>query len=65
MRDLLPEGSSLGDIGGHVGQRKPQRLKLTDRMAELLALLKICPRVLKGGASDADSACCGMYTGDV
>jgi 5,6,7,8-tetrahydromethanopterin hydro-lyase len=39
MRDLLPEGSSLGDLGGHVGQRKPQRLKLTDRMAELLALL--------------------------
>jgi hypothetical protein len=52
MRDLLPEGSSLGDLGG---QRKPQRLKLTDRLAELLALLKICPRVLKGDASDADS----------
>jgi hypothetical protein len=42
-----------------------QRLKLTDRMAELLALLKISPRVLKGCASDADGACCSMYASDV
>jgi hypothetical protein len=46
MRNLLPEDSSLGNLSGHVGQRKAQSLKLTDRMTELLALLEICPRVL-------------------
>jgi len=46
MRNLLPEDSSLGNLSGHVGQRKAQSLKLTDRMTELLALLEppVSPR---------------------
>ena len=65
MRNLLPEGSSLGNLSGHVGQRKAQSLKLTDRMTELLALLEICPRVLEGCAGDADGARRSMYASDV
>jgi len=46
MRNPLPEDSSLGNLSGHVGQRKAQSLKLTDRMTELLALLEppVSPR---------------------
>lgn len=65
MRNLLPEGSSLGNLSGHVGQRKAQSLKLADRMAELFALLEICPRVLEGCAGDADGARRSMYASDV
>jgi hypothetical protein len=65
MRNLLPEDSSLGNLSGHVGQRKAQSLKLTDRMTELLALLEICPRVLEGCAGDADGARRSMYASDV
>ena len=52
MRNLLPEGSGLGNLSGHVGQRKAQSLKFADRMSELLALLEICPRVLEGCPGD-------------
>jgi hypothetical protein len=65
MRNLLPEGSGLGNLSGHVGQRKAQSLKFTDRMAELLALLQICPRVLEGCPGDADGACRSMYASDI
>src|SRR6188768_24255 len=65
MRNLLPEGPSLGDFGGHVRQCKAQSLKFTDRMAELLALLEICPRVLEGAAGDADGARRSVYASNV
>jgi hypothetical protein len=64
MRNLLPKGSSLGNLGGHVSQSKPRSLKFTDRMAELLALLDICPRVLKRCAGNADGARRSMYASE-
>src|SRR5262249_632914 len=65
MGNLLPEGSSLGNLSGHVGQRKAQSLKFTDRMTELLTLLEICPRVLERSACDADGARRSMYASNV
>jgi hypothetical protein len=56
MGNLLPEGSRLGNLGGHVGKCKAQSLKLSDGMAELFALLQICPRVLEGCTGNADGA---------
>jgi hypothetical protein len=65
MRNLLPESSGLGNLSGHVSQRKAQSLKLTDGMTELLALLEISPGILEGRASDADGARRSMYASNV
>src|SRR6185312_2484402 len=65
MRNLLPKGSGLGNLSGHVGQRKAQSLKFTNRMAELLAFLEIGPRVIEGCAGDADGARRGVYASNV
>src|SRR4029079_5877229 len=65
MRTLLRKGSGLGNLSGHVGQRKAQSLKFTNRMAELLAFLEIGPRVLEGCAGNADGARRSMYASDV
>src|SRR5680860_1828286 len=53
MRDLLPEGACLRNLGRHVRQRKAKYLEPGDRMTELLALLQIGPRVLDGVARAA------------
>src|SRR5665648_39524 len=65
MRDLLPEGACLRNLGRHVRQRKAKHLEPGDRMTELLALLQIGPRVLDGGARDADRPSSGVHTGNI
>ena len=53
VRDLLPEGARLRDLGGHVGEREAQRLEVADRVAELLALLQVERAVLDRGPRHA------------
>jgi hypothetical protein len=65
VRNLLPKGSGLGNLGGHVSQRKAQRLKLTNRMAELFALLQICPRILECPPGDANRSRRSVHASNV
>ena len=65
MRDLLPVSARLRDFCCHVGKGKAERLELADRMAELLALLQVGPRVLDCRTRNADRPSCGMDACDI
>ena len=54
-RRLVDERAAGLDLDGHVGQRELHRLELRDRLAELLALLRVGDREVVGALGEADA----------